>query len=153
MSFGEATLQLAPQPSIPHLSCTAAISWPEYFRSPASPPIAVGMTRATVGLPALLIALALGGYLYAKDAKTNGPTSPTVTQAVAQAQSSVAATNFEQADAAMQGFFAQNGTYAGATLPPGTGVVLVRSDGSSYCLQGGSEHENGPGGRPQPGPC
>ena len=131
MSFGEATLQLAPQPSIPHLSCTAAISWPEYFRSPASPPIAVGMTRATVGLPALLIALALGGYLYAKDAKTNGPTS----------------------DAATQGFFAQNGTYAGATLPPGTGVVLVRSDGSSYCLQGGSEHENGPGGRPQPGPC
>lgn len=113
----------------------------------------VGMTRATIGLPALLIALALGGYLYAKGAKRNGPTSPTVTQAVAQAQSSVTATNFEQADAAMQGFFAQNGTYAGATLPPGTGVVLVRSDASSYCLQGGSEHENGPGGRPQPGPC
>jgi hypothetical protein len=111
------------------------------------------MTRATVGLPMLLVALALGGYLYAKDAKTNGPTSPAVTQAVAQAQSSVAATNFSGAATALQAFFVQNGTYAGATLPPGSGVLLVRADATSYCLQSGAEHETGPGGTAQPGPC
>jgi hypothetical protein len=111
------------------------------------------MTRAAFGLPALLIALAIGGYLYAKDMKSNGPTSPTVTQAIAQAQSSVAAANFAGAATAMQAFFVQNGTYAGAILPPGTGVALVRSDATSYCLQAGSEHEAGPGGQPQPGSC
>lgn len=115
------------------------------------------MTRV-LGLPALLIVLAVGGYLYAKDAKSNGPTSPTLTQAIGQANTAVAATNFQGADAAMQAFFAQNGTYAGATLPPGSGVFLVRSDASSYCLQataadGTAQHENGPGGRALPGAC
>ncbi len=110
------------------------------------------MTRF-IGLPLLLVTLAIGGYLYAKDMKSNGPTSPPVQQAITQASSAVAATNFEQADAAMQGFYAQNSTYAGAVLPPGTGVVLVRADAVSYCLQAGSEHESGPGGGPQPGSC
>ena len=110
------------------------------------------MTRL-VGLPMLLIALAVGGYLYATNAKSNGPTSPPVQQAITQAQVNVAATNFQGADTAMQAFYAQSGTYAGAVLPPGTGVVLVRSDASSYCLQAGTEHETGPGGQAQPGPC
>ena len=115
------------------------------------------MTRL-LGLPALLIVLVVGGYLYAKDAKSNGPTSGTVTRAIAGADTAVAATNFQGADAAMQAFFAQNGTYAGATLPPGSGVLLVRSDAGSYCLQataadGTAEHENGPGGQSLPGPC
>lgn len=110
------------------------------------------MTRF-IGLPMLLVALVVGAYLYTQDMKSNGPTSPPVQQEITQANSAVAATNFEQADAAMQGFFAQNGTYAGAVLPPGTGVVLVRSDASSYCLQAGTEHETGPGGQPQPGSC
>ncbi len=110
------------------------------------------MTRF-IGLPMLLVTLAIGGYLYSKDMKSNGPTSPTVTQMIGQANSAVAATNFEQADAAMQGFYAQNGSYAGAVLPPGTGVVLVRSDATSYCLQAGTEHESGPGGQAQPGSC
>ena len=113
------------------------------------------MTRAIFGLPALLIALAIGGYLMTKQMKSSGPTSPPVQQAITQANAEVAATNFQQADAAMQGFFAQNGTYAGAVLPLGTGVVLVRSDAASYCLQtaAGTEHETGPGGSAQPGPC
>jgi hypothetical protein len=106
-----------------------------------------------LGLPALLVALAVGGYLMTKQMQTNGPTSPPVQQAITQAQGAVAATNFSGADTAMQAFFAQSGTYAGATLPPGSGVVLVRSDATSYCLQAGAEHENGPGGQPQPGPC
>jgi hypothetical protein len=57
----------------------------------------------------------------------------------------------------MQAWFTENGTYAGATLPPGTGVTLVRADAGSYCLQadvgGAQEHEVGPQGQPQAGPC
>jgi hypothetical protein len=115
------------------------------------------MTRL-IGLPALLVALVIGAYLFMKDAQTNGPTSPTVTQMVGQAQSSVAATNFQGADEALQAWYAQNGSYAGASLPPGSGVVLVRSDAASYCLQataadGSAQHESGPGGSVQPGAC
>lgn len=110
------------------------------------------MTRL-LGLPALLVALVVGGYLMTKQMQSNGPTSPPVQQAITQAQVNVAATNFQGADTAMQAFFAQSGTYAGATLPPGSGVVLVRADATSYCLQSGTEHENGPGGQPQPGGC
>lgn len=110
------------------------------------------MTRL-LGLPALLVALAVGGYLYAQNARSNGPTSPPVQQAITQAQVNVAATNFQGADTAMQAFFAQSGTYVGATLPPGSGVVLVRADATSFCLQSTAEHENGPGGQAQPGPC
>jgi len=106
-----------------------------------------------LGLPALLVALVVGGYLMTKQMQSNGPTSPPVQQAITQAQVNVAATNFQGADTAMQAFFAQSGTYAGATLPPGSGVVLVRADATSYCLQSGTEHENGPGGQPLPGGC
>lgn len=110
------------------------------------------MTRA-LGLPALLVALCIGGYLAVKNMQSNGPSSPTVQQVTQQANANVAATNFQGADEAMQAFYVQNSTYAGATLPPGTGVVLVRSDATSYCLQSATEHENGPGGQPQSGGC
>jgi len=106
-----------------------------------------------LGLPALLVVVLIGGYLYTQDSRSNGPTSASGQQVVTQAQSAVAATNFGQAAAALQAFYVQSGTYAGATLPPGTGVVLVRSDATSYCLQAGDEHEDGPGGQPQPGAC
>jgi hypothetical protein len=106
-----------------------------------------------LGLPSLLVVFVIGGYLYAKDAKTNGPAAPAVTQEIDQAQTSVAATNLQAADTALQAWYAQNGSYAGASLPPGSGVVLVRADTASYCLQAGAEHENGPGGQVQPGGC
>lgn len=104
-------------------------------------------------IPAVLIVALVGLYLYSQDAKSNGSTSTSGQQAITQAQSAVAATNFAQADSAMQAFYAQSGTYAGATLPPGSGVVLVRADPTSYCLQAGEEHEDGPGGQPAPGAC
>jgi hypothetical protein len=104
-------------------------------------------------IPAVLVVALVGLYLYSQDAKSNGSTSTSGQQAITQAQSAVAATNFAQADAAMQAFYAQSGTYAGAALPPGTGVVLVRADPTSYCLQAGEEHEDGPGGQPAPGAC
>jgi hypothetical protein len=106
-----------------------------------------------LGIPALLVAVVVGVYLSAQSMRSNGPSSPSGQQAITQAQSEVAATNFSQADAAMGAFYAQSGTYAGATLPPGTGVLLVRADATSYCLQAGNEHEVGPGGQPQPGAC
>jgi hypothetical protein len=108
-----------------------------------------------LGLPALLVVVLIGGYLTVKNMNSNGPTSPPVQQAITQAQVNVAATNFEGAAAAMQAFSAQSGTYAGAALPPGTGVILARADATSFCLQtpAGDQHENGPGGTAAPGAC
>jgi hypothetical protein len=106
-----------------------------------------------LGIPAVLVVALVGIYPYAQGAEPNGPTSTSGQQAISQARSTVAATNFSQAAAAMQASYMQTGTYAGATLPIGTGVVLARADAYSYCLQAGNEHEDGPGGQPQPGPC
>jgi hypothetical protein len=106
-----------------------------------------------LGIPALVVAVLVGVYLSTHDMQSNGPTSAAGHQAIKQAQSEVAATNFSQADAVLQGFYAESGTYVGATLPPGTGVVLVRADATSYCLQAGDEHEDGPGGQPRTGGC
>ena len=110
-----------------------------------------------LGLPLLLVSLAVGGYLFVAQSRSEGPTAPAVTRAETQAESVVAGTNFQGADVSLQAWYAANVTYAGATLPPGSGVVLVRADASAYCLQTAAgdavEHELGPGGQPQPGPC
>ena len=105
------------------------------------------------GIPAFLVAVVAGLYLSAKSMQSNGPASASGQQAITQAQSATAGVNFDQAVPALQAFYDQNGTYAGATLPPGTGVILARADAASFCLQSGNEHEDGPGGAPQPGPC
>jgi hypothetical protein len=109
--------------------------------------------RAVLGIPSLLVVLVIGGYLMTKQMQSNGPSSPPAQQAIAQAQSAVAETNFIQANSAMQASFTQNNTYLGAVLPPGSGVVLVRATATSYCLQAADEHEDGPGGTVQPGGC
>jgi hypothetical protein len=106
-----------------------------------------------LGIPAVLITLLIGAYLSTQNMRSNGPTSPSGQQEIAQAQSSTAGVNFDQAVPALQAYFVQNHTYFGATLPPGSGVVLVSANASSYCLQDANEHEIGPGGTPQPGPC
>jgi hypothetical protein len=110
-----------------------------------------------LGLPLLLVSLAVGAYLFATQTRSEGPTAPAVTQAEAQAEAAVAGTNVQGADVLLQAWYAENATYAGATLPPSSGLVLVRADASAYCLQtlAGSavEHELGPGGQPQPGSC
>jgi hypothetical protein len=113
-----------------------------------------GMSRV-LGIPAVLIVVLVGIYLYMQDAKSNVAPASTGQQAISQAQTSVAATNFSQAAAAMQATYTENGTYAGATLPVGSGVVLATADAYSYCLQttAGDAHEDGPNGQPQPGPC
>jgi hypothetical protein len=113
--------------------------------------------RRTLGLPLVLVSLAIGGYLFVANSKSDGPTAPAITQAESQADAATAGTNFTAADQVLQGAYLNNGTYAGATLPPGSGVTLVRADATSYCLQAvvgtAVEHENGPGGQAAPGPC
>jgi hypothetical protein len=106
-----------------------------------------------LGIPALLVVLLVGGYLTTQNMRSNGPASPSGQQAITEAQSATAGVNFDQAVPALQAFYDENQTYVGATLPPGTGVVLVRADATSYCLEAGGEHEVGPGGQSQPGPC
>jgi hypothetical protein len=107
----------------------------------------------SLALPLLLISLAVGAFLFVRDTQTSGPTSSVAQQAETQAQEDVAATNFDGVVPVLQAWYAENATYVGATLPPGSGVVLVRTDATSFCLQSGNEHLDGPGGVAQPGPC
>ena len=104
-------------------------------------------------VPAILITLFLGAYLSMQQMRSNGPTSPSGQQQIAQAQSAGAGVDFNQVVPTLQAYFDENQTYVGATLPPGSGVTLVSADATSYCLQSGTEHEVGPGGTPQPGSC
>jgi hypothetical protein len=60
--------------------------------------------------------------------------------------------NFAAAGANLDSWRQSHGTYAGAQ-PGVPGVTLVRADTTSWCLQTVDQHEAGPGGSPQPGPC
>lgn len=106
-----------------------------------------------IGIPVILVTLLIGAYLSMKSMESNGPTSPAGQQQIAQANSAGAGVDFNQVVPGLQAYFDENHTYVGATLPPGSDVVLVTADTTSYCLQSGDEHEVGPGGTPQPGPC
>jgi hypothetical protein len=109
------------------------------------------------GLPLLIISLAVGGFLFVRQAQTAGPSSTVAAQAESDATAAGTATDFAAAQPVLQAWFADNGTYAGASLPPVYGVVVARADASSFCLQAGTgpgaTHELGPGGQPQSGPC
>ena len=115
------------------------------------------MTLKTFGLVSVLASLALVGYLFVAQSKEAGPTSQAARQAQASAAAGAAAASFQAAAPVLQAHFAQAGTYAGAVVPPSHGVTLVRADGTSYCLQAGTEetarHVVGPAGPPAPGPC
>jgi hypothetical protein len=62
---------------------------------------------------------------------------------------------FTAADVSLAVFRAGNGTFVGAPAPQG--MTLVRADTASYCIQavegGLVQHEEGPGGSVQSGPC
>jgi hypothetical protein len=106
-----------------------------------------------LSIPAILITLFVGAYLSMKNMESNGPTSPAGQQEIAQAHSATAGLNFNQAVPGLQVYYDENHTYVGATLPPGSEVTLAVAGPTSYCLQDGTEHEVGPGGTAQPGPC
>jgi len=115
------------------------------------------MSRGAFGVVSLLVALALGGMLFAMNANNSGPSSATAQRAETQAQQVAATANFGQAAIQLQTFYAENATYVGAVLPPSYGVTLVRADATSYCVQMGSgtavQHLVGPGGQPTAGGC
>ena len=106
-----------------------------------------------LSIPAILITLFLGAYLSTQEMTSSGPTSPSGQQQIARAQSAGSGVDFNQVLPALQAYYDEHQTYVGATLPAGSGVVLVTADATSYCLQSGNEHEIGPGGTAQPGPC
>jgi hypothetical protein len=115
------------------------------------------VTIRSLSLVSLLVALAIGGYLFTTQMQTAGPTSDAGQRATEQAAAQAAAANFQAAAPILQAHHAQNGTYAGATVPPNLGVVLVRADAASYCLEAGTgeslQHVVGPGGAPAAGTC
>jgi hypothetical protein len=115
------------------------------------------VTARGLGLVSLLVSLALVGALWAMNARSNGPTSQNAKRIETQAQQVSASADFIGAATQLEGFRADNGTYAGATLPPSFGVQVVRADATSYCLQTGVgtaiQHYIGPGGTPAAGPC
>jgi hypothetical protein len=113
-------------------------------------PIDRRMTKS-LGLVMLVLSLAVGGYLFS----LQGKTSVTPEQAQTQADAAASATSFAAAAPTLQAYYADHGTYAGASLPPSYGVTVVRGDATSFCLQtaDGQSHETGPNGAPAAGPC
>ena len=113
------------------------------------------MTVRALGFVSLLVALALCAWLFRGQARETGPTSELGARASTQAAQGAAATSFQAAAPALQAYFAEHGTYEGASLPPAYGVVVARADATSYCLQtaNGTEHVVGPNGTPAAGPC
>jgi hypothetical protein len=109
------------------------------------------------GLVSLLAALAVGGYLVLESSRSTGPASDAGRLAEERATQAAAGVVLRQAAAALDAHRATAGTYAGATLPPTFGAVLVRADAGGYCLQAGTgagaAHLEGPGGAPAPGAC
>jgi hypothetical protein len=109
----------------------------------------------TLSLVSLGVTLVVVAFMWTRS------TQDTV-QATSRAQDDAArvtaAFNLQQAMPALQAWFAEHGTYAGAVPPAETGVVVVRADATSYCLQAGSvpnvEHLVGPSGNaPIDGSC
>jgi type II secretory pathway pseudopilin PulG len=110
-----------------------------------------------MGIVLLLVSLAIIGGLFAMQSKTDGPTSAAATQEEAQAVAAASAQTFAQVAQVLQADYAQDGTYAGAQLPVGSGVTLVQATTTSYCLESNVDgtlvHESGPGGSPASGGC
>ena len=109
------------------------------------------------GLVAVICSLAIVAALFTLNARESGPTSSMARQAETQGEAAVSSLNFTQAATELEAFRAENGTYAGAALPPAYGVTLMRADISAYCLQAGvggaTKHFTGPGGPTATGPC
>ena len=78
-----------------------------------------------VGAGGLLIAIAIGAWLFALQSKSEGPSSQAATQAETQALVASAGEDFSQVTEVLQGQLAQTGSYAGAQLPLGSGVTLA----------------------------
>jgi hypothetical protein len=113
------------------------------------------MVRA-VTLISLLSALVMGVYLFGAGSRAAGPTSQVARSAESKGIAAVSTVNFQQAAAALEQTRAVSSTYAETNLA-GFGVMLMRADTASYCIQTGVgtavQHQSGPGGAPAAGPC
>jgi hypothetical protein len=93
-------------------------------------------------------------FLWTRSAHDSGLASE---EAANHAAKVTAAFGLQMAAPAMQAWYSQQRTYAGATVHV-TGVTVVRADASSFCLQAGDganvQHLVGPSGNaPVDGPC
>jgi hypothetical protein len=115
------------------------------------------MTRAFSVL-SLVAALAIGGYIFTAQAsqRAQGSQASENSHAIAMAHQVAATSSFGQAATALEAQRAETGSYAGTDLSS-YGVVLVRGDASTYCIQAGAgtavTHEDGPGAAAAAGPC
>jgi hypothetical protein len=104
----------------------------------------------------ILVTTALVLFLAVQQMKKDGPQSQQVSTAIEQGSVDVSATNLSGATSMLDLQKNSTGSYAGADLS-GAGVVLVRADAASYCIQTAAgtatSHLAGPGGAPAPGPC
>jgi hypothetical protein len=101
-----------------------------------------------MGLVSLVAVLAIGAFAL----KPGGGGSSGGSELSAQVDQA----RFTAADASLAAYRASTGTFVGAPAPEG--MRLVRVDAASYCLQsagsgGAVEHELGPGGGVEAGPC
>jgi hypothetical protein len=111
-------------------------------------------------MPVLLVAVA-GGFFFMQRTGRIHLSVPSVVPTAAGLRNStgpqVAMGNLSSAELAMQTYFTEHETYVGATMPDGTGTVIVRADPTSFCLQyqTGSTlmHLAGPSGQALSGPC
>jgi hypothetical protein len=107
-------------------------------------------------LVVILISTAIVLFLSVQAFKKEGPSSPTVSTAIAQGSAAVVDTNLMGAKSILDLQFTSAGTYAGAQVAS-AGVALMRADATGYCIQGTdhalTQHLDGPGGAPAPGPC
>jgi hypothetical protein len=109
------------------------------------------------GLISIVCSLALVAIMWALTMQHSGPTSAGTKRAEQDAAVAVASLNFSAAATTLEGFHAENATYAGAAVPPAYGVTVAHADAVSYCLQAGVgtsvQHFSGPGGTAAAGPC
>ena len=108
------------------------------------------MARA-LSLLSVLAVLLVGGWLLTAQ-QSGSPSGRQATRAVAEAQDAATGVAFQQAEAQLEQWRGEYGTYAGASLA-GFGVTLARADAASYCLQTATAHLAGPGGTAASGPC
>jgi hypothetical protein len=100
------------------------------------------------GMVGLLSGLVIMMVLGTMQFRSGGGPSPSPTASIDQ-------TVFLAADASLANYRVSAGTFVGAPAPQG--FTLVRADTASYCIQSQQgavvQHEQGPGGRVQSGPC
>lgn len=110
-------------------------------------------SRAWFAIGLSIAAFAVGGW------RTLVPGMDSTSKSVDDSISSMLATTtqaaFTGAAASLDAQRTATGSYAGTPLAPG--MVLVRADAISYCVQTSGrsivQHETGPGGPPTIGPC